>query len=166
MQATSYMIESGIEDILYLYNSKSYSALRKLSGYQSALTQHGIPLRMEYMQYFPGNHANLPSIADFLANLDPAIKYRAIIAADDNLAIGAIKYAHKTGLSIPEDLCVIGYNNSILSTCCEPELTSVDNRLETLCHHIVSTLIGILNKREMPQKVIFSGELIKRGTTL
>ena len=39
MQATSYIIETGIEDILYLYNSKSFSALRKLSGYQSALTQ-------------------------------------------------------------------------------------------------------------------------------
>lgn len=166
MQATSYLIDTGIEDILYLYNSKSYSALRKLSGYQSALTQHGITLRMEYMQYFPGNHANLPAIADFLADLDPSIKYRAVMAADDNLAIGAVKYAHKMGWSIPDDLCIIGYNNSILSTCCEPELTTVDNRLETLCHHIVTTLIGILNNKEMPQKVIFSGELIKRGTTI
>lgn len=166
MQATSYILESGIKDILYLYNSKSYSALRKLSGYQSALTQHGVALRMDYMQFFPGNHANLSSIADFLANLNQEIIYKAIVAADDHLAIGAIKYAHKRGLSIPDDLCVIGYNNSILSTCCEPELTSVDNRLETLCHHIVSTLIGILDGREMPQKVIFSGELIKRGTTL
>ena len=82
------------------------------------------------------------------------------------MTIGAIKYAHKKGLSIPDDLSVVGYNNSILSTCCEPELTSVDNKLETLCHHIVSTLIGILDNRDMPQKVIFSGELIKRGTTL
>ena len=117
------------------------------------------------MQYFPGNHADLPSIADFLSAMDPAVKYRAVLAADDNLAIGAVKYAHKKGLSIPNELSVIGYNNSILSTCCEPELTTIDNRLESLCHHIVSTLIGILNDREMPQKVIFSGELVIRGTT-
>ncbi len=166
MQATTYMIETGIKDILYLYNSKSFSALRKLSGYQSALTQKGIPLRMEYIQYFPGSHANLPAIADFLTDLDSTVKYRAVVAADDNLAIGAVKFAHKKGLTVPGDLSIIGYNNSILSTCCEPELTSVDNRLETLCHHIVKTLIGILNNKEMPQKVIFSGELIKRGTTL
>ena len=166
MHATSYIIETGIEDILYLYNSKSFSALRKLSGYQSALTQKGLPLRMEYMQYFPGNHANLPAIADFLAELDRSLKYRAVVAADDNLAIGAVKYAHKKGLSIPGELSIVGYNNSILSTCCEPELTSIDNHLETLCHHIVKTLIGILTDQEMPQKVIFSGELVKRGTTL
>jgi LacI family transcriptional regulator/LacI family asc operon transcriptional repressor len=166
LQATTYIIDTGIRDILYLYNSKSYSALRKLSGYQSALTQKGIPLRLEYVQFFPDDHSNLPAIADFLADLDPDIKYHAIVAADDNLAIGAVKYARKKGLSIPNDLSIVGYNNSILSTCCEPELTSVDNRLKTLCHHVVRTLIGILTDKEMPQKVIFSGELIKRGTTL
>lgn len=166
LQATTHILNTGVEDILYLYNSKSFSGLRKLSGYQSALTQKGIPLKMEYMQYFPGNHADLPGIAKFLGNLDPGITYHAIMAADDNLAIGAVKYAHQKGLSIPKDLSIVGYNNSILSTCCEPELTTVDNKLETLCHHIVKTLIGILNHTEMPQKVIFSGELITRGTTL
>lgn len=166
MQATTHIINTGITDILYLYNSKSFSALRKLSGYQSALTQKGIPLKMENMQFFPGNHADLTGIAKFLGELDSNIKFKAIMAADDNLAIGAVKYAHQKGLSIPEDLSIIGYNNSILSTCCEPELTTVDNKLETLCHHIVKTLIGILHHTEMPQKVIFSGELVTRGTTL
>ncbi len=166
LQATNYILDTGVEDILYLYNSKSYSALRKLSGYQSALTQRGIPLRAEYMQYFPGSHSNLPAVADFLMEIDRAVEYHAVVAGDDNLAIGAMKFALKKGMSIPEDLSIIGYNNSILSTCCEPELTTVDNRLEVLCHHIVKTLVGILDNKEMPQKVIFSGELIKRGTTL
>ena len=166
LQATNYILDTGVEDILYLYNSRSYSALRKLSGYQSALTQRGIPLRAEYMQYFPGSHSNLPAVADFLMEIDRAVEYHAVVAGDDNLAIGAMKFALKKGMSIPEDLSIIGYNNSILSTCCEPELTTVDNRLEVLCHHIVKTLVGILDNKEMPQKVIFSGELIKRGTTL
>lgn len=166
LQATNFILDKGISDILYLYNSKSCSAMRKLSGYQSALVQRGLPLRMEYMQYFPGNHADLTSVADFLSELDGTLRYGAVIAGDDNLAIGAMKFAQKKGLSIPRDLSIIGCNNSILSRCCEPELTTIDNCLETLCHHIVKTLIGILNNSEMPQKVIFSGELIKRGTTL
>ena len=121
LQATTYLLDTGVKDILYLYNSKSYSALRKLSGYQSALTQKGIPLRMEYMQFFPGRNSNLPAIADFLAELDGSIQYNGVIAANDNLALGAAKFAHKKGLKIPMDLSIIGYNNSILSTCCENE---------------------------------------------
>lgn len=166
METTTAFIKSGIQDILYLYNSRSYSGVRKLSGYQSALAQNGVPIRTEYMQYFPGNRGNIPAVTEFLGNLDASIKYQAIIAADDNLAMGAIKYAHRENISIPDELSIVGYNNSILSTCCEPELTTIDNHLETMCHHIVTTLIGILDGREMPQKVIFSGELVKRGTTI
>ncbi|MBP3198356.1 MAG: LacI family DNA-binding transcriptional regulator, partial [Butyrivibrio sp.] len=57
------------------------------------------------------------------------------------------------------------YNNSILSHCSEPELSSIDNRLEDMCIQLVKTLIGTLTQNEMPQKTIFSGELIKRGST-
>ena len=166
MQATSYIIETGIEDILYLYNSKSFSALRKLSGYQSALTQRGLPLRMEYMQYFPGNHANLPAIADFLAELDRSLKYRAVVAADDNLAIGAVKYAHKKGLSVPDELSIVGYNNSILSTCCEPELTSVDNQVKRLCNDAVDRMLEVLQgKEDVEQDHKVRCEIVRRCST-
>ena len=77
-----------------------------------------------------------------------------------------IVYAFKSFNNIPEDLSVIGYNNSMLTTCCTPELTSVDNRLETQTHQLVQTLLGVLSGEEMPKKSIFSGKLIKRGTTL
>ena len=65
----------------------------------------------------------------------------------------------------PEDLSIIGYNNSMLVSCCDPELTSIDNKLETLCQHLITTLMGVLEGNEMPKKTVFSGELIKRGTT-
>ena len=94
------------------------------------------------------------------------LSFDGVIAADDNLALGAVKYALQNGLKIPEDLSIIGYNNSLLATCCEPELTSIDNRLETLCQHLITTLMGILNGEEMPKKTVFSGEIIQRGTTL
>ena len=64
-----------------------------------------------------------------------------------------------------QDLAIIGYNNSMLVNCCDPELTSIDNKLETLCQHLITTLMGVLGGSEMPKKTVFSGELVKRGTT-
>ena len=78
----------------------------------------------------------------------------------------ALKYAQKKGIRIPEDLSVMGYNNSMLTNCCTPELTSVDNRIETQTHQLVLTLLSELAGEEMPKKSIFSGKIIKRGTTL
>ena len=78
----------------------------------------------------------------------------------------AVKYAHEAGLRIPEDLAIIGYNNTILTDACNPGLTSIDNSLETLCQHLIHTLMEVLNGKEMPGKTIFTGKLIIRGTTL
>lgn len=165
--AALYLIGQGITDILYLYNSTSFSGMKKLSGYQSAYIMKDIPLNKQYQQFFPGSHEDIDGVCRFLNELrKKGLSFHAVLGSEDMLGAGAVKYARANGLSIPEDLAVIGYNNSLLSVCCEPELSSVDNHLETLCSQLVKTCIGILNGEEMPQKTIFSGELIKRASTL
>lgn len=165
-EVTLHLINHGIKDILYLYNSKSYSGLKKLSGYQSAYLLKDLPLDKKYQQYFSGGHEDIDGVCKLLNNLkEKGLSFHAVIASEDILATAAMKYARLNNLNIPDDLSIIGYNNSILASCCEPELTSVDNRLESLCQQLVKTLIDTLNGNEMPQKTIFSGELVKRGTT-
>lgn len=164
--ATIQMIRSGITDTLYFYNSMSYSGKRKLAGYRAAMEEHGLLTDTRLMQLYSGSHEDVHEMAKHLEKArDNGVVFHGVIAADDNLALGAIKYAQTTGLRIPEDLSIIGYNNSLLTSCCNPELTSIDNKLETLCQHLINTLMGILAGDEMPKKTIFSGEIIKRGTT-
>ena len=91
--------------------------------------------------------------------------FDGIIAANDTLAMGAVKYARTAGLKMPEDLSVMGYDNSLLTNTCEPELTSVDNKLETLCGHLIQTLMDVLNGIDSPKETVFATELVKRGTT-
>ena len=79
--------------------------------------------------------------------------------------MGAIKYAKAMGRKVLEDISVIGYNNSVLCVCTEPEMTSVDNKLAVICSHIVKTMIGALEERDMPRRTVFNAELIKRGST-
>lgn len=166
-EATSQMIASGIQDILYFYNSTSYSGKRKLAGYRAAMEEAGLLRSGNLMQLYTGAHEDIQGMSDHLMKVQgKGILFRGVIASDDNLALGAIKYARTAGLRIPEELSIIGYNNSLLASCSSPELTSIDNKLETLCQHLITTLMGLLNGNEMPKKTVFSGELIRRGTTL
>lgn len=165
-EATQQMIASGRKDILYFYNSTSYSGRRKLSGYRAAMEEAGLLKSGSLMQFYMGSHEDIHAMADQLARVrSKGLFFNGVIAADDNLALGAVKYAQLNDLKIPEELSVIGYNNSLLTTCCNPELTSIDNKLETLCQHLITTLMGILSGSEMPKKTVFSGEIIHRGTT-
>ena len=166
-EAATEMIQSGITDILYLYDSKSYSGLKKLHGFCDAMKEHNIPGFEKLIHFYDGNIEHLNEVADFVARIaTKGTSFHGIMTSDDSLAIGSIKYAQKKGIRIPEELSVMGYNNSMLTNCCTPELTSVDNRLETQTHQLVQTLLGVLAGEEMPKKSIFSGKIIKRGTTL
>lgn len=164
--ATSNMLSQGIQDILYLYNSSSFSARKKLAGYKTAMETVG-DARPELMQFYPGSVESINDIVSFLRKKDEeGIRYNGVVASEDRLAIGALKFAQEKGLRIPEDISIVGYNNSMLSQCCIPELSSIDSRLETLCNQLVNTLMGVLSGKEMPKQTVFSGEIIKRGTTL
>ena len=166
MDATLWLLEHKRKKILYLYNSHSYSAIRKLSGYRSAILMKEMELDKKYEQFYEGGRDDIDGMRDFLLSLEKKkIEFDAILCADDSLASGALKYAKIAKRSIPKDLAVIGYNNSILTVTCEPELTSVDNHLEDQCNQLVKSCIQVLSGTETPRKVIFSGELVERSTT-
>lgn len=166
-EATSQMIRSGIKDILYFYNSTSYSGKKKLAGYRAAMEEHNLLKSGNYLQFYQHSHEDIAAMVDHLKKVrEKGVEFHGVIAADDTLAMAAVKYAKESSLRIPKDLSIIGYNNSMLVNCCDPELTSIDNKLETLCQHLINTLMGVLGGNEMPKKTIFSGEVVRRGTTL
>lgn len=165
--ATLKMISAGIPDIVYFYNSTSYSGKKKLAGFRAAMEEKALSAAPGLLQFYRGSHEDIPAMTRHLVMLrDSGLQFHGVIASDDTLALAAVKYARLTGYSVPEDFSILGYNNSMLASCCDPELTSIDNRLETLCRHLISTLMGVLGGREMPKKTVFSGEIIRRGTTL
>ncbi|MCR5477278.1 MAG: LacI family transcriptional regulator [Lachnospiraceae bacterium] len=165
-EAASELIDSGVTNILYYYNSISYSGKRKEKGFRSALKDRGVTVPENHFQYFDGTREDVPGMAAQLLTLHKkGVTFDGVIAADDTLAMSAVKYARTLGLSIPEEFSVIGYNNSMLSTCSDPELSSIDNKLETLCQHLTATLMGVLGGADMPKITVFSGEIAHRMTT-
>ena len=165
-EATSALISSGIRDVLYFYNSTSYSGRHKLSGYKAAMADAGINVSPSMTQFYAGSHEDIAAMTQTLVSASKrGAKFHGVVAADDNLAMAALKYAKLKNLNVPEDFSIIGYNNSILTTCCDPELTSIDNILETLCQQLITSLMGVLAGNDIPKRTLFSGELVKRGTT-
>lgn len=162
-EVTSKLLSKRIHDILFLYHSNTYSSMKKLSGYQAAHIAMDIPVNKDLICFYTGDHEDIDGIRDYLCFLhDKGLHFKAVVAADDMLAAGAVKYARKMNLKIPQDIKIVGYNNSIISVCCEPKLTTIDNHLELLCSQLVKTCICTLSGSVQPPKTIFSGEIIVR----
>lgn len=168
MEAVQHLLSSGRKRILYLYHSCNYSGRKKLAGYRAGLESRGVKVDEQLIRFFSEDKMSVVQVRDYLLSLHQSgLEFDAVLSSEDILSVGAAKYARMVGKSIPKDLSIIGYNNSNLCLCCDPELTSVDNKLKAICDQCVTTLLAVLEgKRDLPQKTIFTGELIKRSSTL
>ncbi|GAA4292300.1 transcriptional regulator DegA [Anaerocolumna aminovalerica] len=161
--ATSLLLKEGRKNILYLYTTKSYSGIQKMKGYKEAILTKQSTIDEVYIQSCPNN---IEKVKDRLLKLsEDGLVFDGIVTSEDLLAVGSLKYAKTKGISVPEELSIIGYNNSILASCCEPELTSVDNHVETLSLTTVGTLMRVLSGNTVPNRTVISTDLIIRNTT-
>lgn len=165
-QTTLQLIGAGVQDILFFHGATSYSGKRKLAGFRKAMEVRGNHPGALTEHMFSGSHEDISGMAQQLLELYQAgHRFQAILTSHDELALGAVKFARQAGLRIPEDLQIIGYNNSMLACCSDPELTSVDVHLELLCRRLVENLLQVLTGKEIPKQTMFPGELILRQTT-
>ena len=162
-QAASRLIQSGRRKLLYVYTSTSYSGINKLQGFKNALADAGISESPEYIRQCAKDITAARAL--FLSLRKEGLEFDAVITSDDSLAAGAVKYANTMGISIPDELSIIGYNNSILSLCSDPELTSIDSKVEALCTTTVNTLMGVFSGGNVPSRTTIAADLIKRETT-
>ena len=159
--AVSRLIRSGRKRVLFLTDSRSYSVSQKMEGYERALRENGLPVPGE-LKLLTENRIHL--VRDILL-ARRVLQYDSVFATDDALAVGAVKYANAKGLKIPEELSVIGYNNSEYSVCCEPELTTIDNTAEKLCNLTIDNIMKLLKGEDVPAEVPVECMLVKRCTT-
>lgn len=165
-EVTEKLLGSGRKKPLYVYNSLSYSGIRKLRGFKSAVEDGGLA-EEDGAAVFVSEAGSVKAAEDAITEYaDKGGSFDCVIASDDILAAGALKYARTRGLSVPDQLAVTGYNNSNIAECCVPELTSVDNRLEALCRHCVSSLMELFadGKAFVPKKTVYSCEIVERET--
>ena len=160
---TSRLVDSGKKDILYLYTSHSYSGLNKVQGYKNALADRGLPVRRELIHQCAKDLTASRQLIEQLA--DSGLSFDAVMTSDDSLAVGAVKFACSKKISIPEDLAVVGYNNSILSYCTTPEISSVDTKVEELCTATVTTLMSVFDGSQVPSRTVIAADFIQKETT-
>ncbi|MGY1577541.1 LacI family DNA-binding transcriptional regulator [Streptomyces sp. MN13] len=89
-----------------------------------------------------------------------------IVCASDPLALGAVRAARRRGLRVPEDVSVVGYDDSAFMTCTEPPLTTVRQPIEAMGRAAVELLNAQIQGSDVPHnELLFEPELVVRGST-
>lgn len=157
------LIKKGYNSLLFLYNETSFCNMKKLDGFRNAHFIHNLELPQERIRMIMEPGKELTAVLDSFFSTDNSVN--GIVTTDDLLAAWVLKYAHFKNIAVPDDLCITGYNNSPLSRCTYPEITTVDSKCESLCVAAVNTLIGLLKGEDVPVRQVISAEFIRRDTT-
>lgn len=160
---TQVLISRGARRPLFLYSVMSDSVHQKFLGISHACAVAGIPFTQCEAIRCPAT--DLQSCNHMLRELQQARQFDSVICMDDMLAAGMLKSAQALGISVPEDLRIAGYNNSLLARYCTPELTTVENYPQQLCSALVGMLAKCLRGSASPAPFVLNGTVIQRKTS-
>lgn len=163
-EACEYLIAKGHSRIAYIGTDsfKIFSNDRK-AGYQIALSEHGIPYNDGYCLEV----ASLPDERDARIQelLQRDDRPTALIVCDDILAVALQNIIASTGLRIPEDLSLIGFNNSLYARMMQPQLTSIDINSRQLGIEAANQIINHIERPDLfATKIIVPYFLVERNS--
>jgi DNA-binding LacI/PurR family transcriptional regulator len=139
---------------------------RKRAGFVEALVEAGLASDVDDA----GTHV-VPSLYTVEGGQAAAAEllaagHTALVCASDLMALGAVRAARSRGLRVPDDVSVVGYDDSPLMASTEPPLTTVRQPVLTLCRVAVSMLLAeIRGERATRAELLVEPELVVRGST-
>lgn len=123
-RAVDYLVALGHRRIAFaMHNLPDRDHLDRYEGYKSALEEHGLPVCEELVFRQPFTLAGGATVIDMILNQPE--HPTAIFFADPLLGVGAVKKAHARGLRIPDDLSIVGFDDTDLRFAVHPTLTAV-----------------------------------------
>jgi len=154
------LAEKGHRDILYIYDSESFSGFSKKRGYAAGMKSIGVP---HSAQNIFKCEKGIDSVNNLIESvLASGTRFSAVITSVDILAVGVIKALAGHGIRVPGDVSVVGFNNSVLAECASPSITSIDNKVDILCTDAVRTLLDVFEKKSVAAAKTIQAELVYR----
>lgn len=131
LEAMAYLVSLGHRRIGFIAGrSDLESAKRRLEGYLAGLAQAGIAFDPALLVTGDYTRTTGAGCAEQLLALVPPPT--AIMASSDETAFGVYDVAARRGMRIPDDLSVIGFDNTLESLSVNPPLTTVDQSIEQM----------------------------------
>ena len=163
-QATEYLISLGHQKIAYLGSESImiFSSDRK-AGYHMALMQNDLPIEKSYC--IEVDNVFMDECKPLWELLRSENRPTAMVVSDDILAVSLERICNQCGISIPEDLSIISFNDSLFAKLTSPQLTSIDVNSFQLGIEAASQLINhIENPNLLATKIIVPHRIIERDS--
>jgi DNA-binding LacI/PurR family transcriptional regulator len=163
--AAAHLVAGGRRSIATIHGALDLSSgTDRLEGYRDALQEAGLaPVAALEAggNYYPVTAADaMRELLERRPGLD------AVFAASDSMAAAAIRVIQESGRRIPEDVAVVGFDDSPVALTTRPTLSTVRQPIEAMGREMARLLLHrIDNPGEAPSQVVFATELVVRESS-
>jgi DNA-binding LacI/PurR family transcriptional regulator len=161
--AIDHLVSLGHQKIVHLDGGGGSQSGTRRRGYLAAMRVHGLEPRVIPSEYTDA--AGASAVRGLLATQDRVLP-SAIVAANDLNAVGAISALEEAGLRVPEDVSVVGYDNTSLAALRHIALTTIDQPRMKMGRLAAEALLErVRGVRSEPVRHLLQPELVVRSTT-
>lgn len=164
VEAFKYLMELGHKKIAFVRGHKSFSYDIKERIYKNILEDQGLKYE-KVINVGRGNSIEVventeKAMEEVLGNNE---RPSAVFACNDLMAVGVMNACFKLGIRIPEDISVVGFDNTLLANITHPKLTSVDLNMKEIGSRAALELLDIINNGlKSRKKIILDTNLVIR----
>jgi LacI family transcriptional regulator len=168
--ATNHLLDAGHQAIGLITGPKSYfSARERKRGWEDALRDRGRPFDDSWVA--EGDWSAHSGAAGLARLVDQHSELTAIFASNDPMALGVLSGAAQLGLTVPDDLAVVGYDDISEAAYFQPPLSSIRQNVEALGEAAVSRVIRAIDSLAIrgsyqPEKKCIRPELVIRASSI
>ncbi|MGI8384339.1 substrate-binding domain-containing protein [Robertmurraya sp. P23] len=168
--ATDHLIELGHERIIGIFNTDDLQGVYRMKGFIRALRNNNITFSTEMiLTISTEDETNIlkDKIRKFILSLKTVPT--GIVCYNDQLAITVLNILRDSKIRVPEDISIVGYDDTNLAVATDVKLTSVShpkmNMGIEVAKWIVAAVENKLKSRNTPESIIYEPELIIRNST-
>ena len=163
-QAVDYLVELGHRDIVHVDGGRGPGSAERRRAYRAAMRSHGLEA---VARVIAGAHTEEAGAHAARTMLAESPLPTAILASNDRCALGLLDVFTRSGVQVPSELSLIGFDDSRLSDYPLIDLTTVHQDASGLAKHAVRLAVSMMEDEsgDLHDDVVLEPKLVVRGTT-
>ena len=160
--ATKFLLEKGHREIGFVGNINLTNSIRdRYLGYYRAMIERGIKINSSYVVKERDDENNDIDI------VLPQTMPTSFVCNSDQAAFRLMEALEKVNLRVPEDVSVIGFDDTLYSIISQPKLTTVSVNRKSMAENAITMIMDLLeNANLMPRKVVVATTIIDRNSVI
>ena len=163
MNAVRMLAAKGRKNLVFITNKLTPSNREKLEGFKAGVKLYLDNGRPDFVEVESGSIGDIEQATCNVLKTRP--KTDAILYSEDFIALAGLHALYELGVKVPEQVAVLGMNNSRYAGISNPTLTSIDNMLYDTSLIAVRNLLDVLNGERVNHRMSIGSELVERSST-